>query len=82
MKPETDVLVSTDGGRTWTLHPKVPGAPASAIARVRETNPELAASVDPLYAPLKGVRQYQVKLVESTELVAVDLDLEEEPPDA
>lgn len=65
----TDVLVSTDGGATWSTHSNVPGAPAAAIKRVRDTNPELTANPTALFAPLGAVTIYARQMVEQFEPV-------------
>lgn len=75
----TDVLVSVDGGTNWVNHPNVPGAPAAAIKRVRDTNPDLLANPDAIYSTLGTVTVYERQIVEQFEPKRWDLaDLQAE----
>lgn len=83
----SDVLVSADGGTTWRRHSDVLGAPAAAIKRVRDGDPNLVANEDALYFATSAfnARKFEKKMVATWALVDAELPVEaevaEEPSD-
>jgi len=71
----SDVLVSADGGTTWRRHSDVLGAPAAAIKRVRDADPDLLANEDALYFATSRftARKFEKQMVATWALVDADL---------